>query len=71
MPGQDPRLALSASSAKSNKTLKNSLLCPLNRPDLVKPVAAATAPAFAVEVGRITEHNGSLVLMNLQGRGMI
>jgi len=33
--------------------------------------AAATAPALAVRVGRITAQSGRFGLMNLQGRGMI
>ena len=39
--------------------------------DAVNPVKAALAPACGVEMGRITEHSGRCVLMNLQGAGMI
>src|SRR6266853_6924779 len=60
---QSIRLASSASSANSNRTAKNSWLWPLKSPDCIRPVAAATAPALAVEVGRITEQSGRFGLM--------
>jgi hypothetical protein len=62
--------AASACLASSNSVVKNLMLWPANNPDFDRPVAAATAPAFAVSVGRITETNGRLVLMNLHGAGM-
>ena len=63
----DPRLAASAAAAKPNRAVKNPWLCPLNSPDWVSPVAAATAPPLAVDVGRITAQSGRFAWMNLQG----
>jgi hypothetical protein len=36
----------------------------MKRPELVKAVAAAIAPAFCTKVGRITEQGGRLGSMN-------
>ena len=41
----------------------------MNRPEFVRKVAAAIAPAFAVEVGRTTLHSGRLTSKNLHGLG--
>ncbi len=37
----------------------------------MKAFTVATAPPFCVEVGRITEQRGRLLLMKLQGSGRI
>src|SRR5437667_7018835 len=65
-----PRLASSASSAKSFISSKNAGDCPMNRPMSVKNLSAPIATPF-VWVGRMIEHLGSLRLRNGQGSGMI
>ena len=61
------RLAESASSASSFRRLKNASLCPWNNPIAVKKFAAATAPAFWVNIGLMTEQTGRSALMNSHG----
>jgi len=43
----------------------------MKSPSSVKPFTVATAPPSCVEVGRITEHRGRLLLMKLHGSGRI
>ena len=50
--------ATSALRASDISVWKNSGVCPVNKPELMNAVAAATAPAFCREVGRMTEQTG-------------
>src|SRR5438552_6861885 len=50
---------------------KNCGDCPINRFELVKAVAAATAPEVGVVPGRITEHSGRFESIKVHGSGMI
>src|SRR3982074_1346273 len=43
----------------------------MKSPSSVKAFTVATAPPFCVEVGRITEHRGRLLLIKLHGSGRI
>src|SRR6266567_8677961 len=68
--GQHTRLAASAAAARPIMVLKKALLCPTKRPVAVKNWTAAVALTIGKLVGRITEHSGRPVLMNLHGLGM-
>src|SRR4051794_22431051 len=60
----------SAAFARLAIVRKKALDWPLNRFDLVKAVAAATAPALAVDEGRITAQLGRSSRRKVHGRGM-
>src|ERR1700758_2890444 len=65
-----PRLALSASSAKSRSSSKNAGDWPMKSPMAVRKFTTPMAMPF-VSVGRMIEHGGSLRLRNGHGSGMI
>ena len=65
-----PRLASSASSARSFRTAKNAGDWPMKSPMSVRNFTTPFAMPF-VPVGRIIEHGGSFRLRNGHGSGMI
>src|SRR6266478_3173065 len=65
-----PRLASSASSARSRNNSKNAGGWPMKSPMAVKKLTTPMAIP-CVSVGRITEHGGSFRLRNGHGSGMI
>src|SRR5215831_19029669 len=65
-----PRLAASASAARSLSSSKNCGDWPLKSPMAVKKLTTPMAIPL-VSVGRMIEHGGRLGLMNGHGSGMI
>src|SRR5207249_8417790 len=61
----------SAACASALRVVKNCGDCPINRFELVKAVAAATAPEFGVVPGRMTEHSGRFGSIKVHGSYMI
>src|SRR5919106_4609079 len=68
---QNPRCAASAAFARATTASKKAFDWPSNRPELTRPVAAATAPAFSMLRGRMTEQSGRSGRRNVQGSGKI
>src|SRR5229473_4652684 len=68
---QKPRRTESAATASRIENSKNAAGWPMKSPSSVKAFTVATAPPFCVEVGRITELRGRLLLMKLHGSGRI
>src|SRR4051794_9648573 len=64
------RFAASAAFANEPNREKNAADCPAKSPESVRALTAATAPAFAVEAGRITEQIGRVGSMNWHGSGI-
>src|SRR5260370_41973649 len=65
-----PRLALSASSARSRNNSKNAGGWPMKSPIAVRKVTTPVAMPL-VSVGRMNEHGGSLRVGDGQGLGVI
>src|ERR1700756_3683869 len=68
---QKPRTTESAAMARLSESSKNSSGWPMNMPSATKALTVATAPPSCVDVGRMTEHRGSSLLMKLHGSGSI